>query len=59
MYMFSVLHKDLGFPHILQMVTPYPDITALNEKGETKRIEIELFARALWVMLQEVLGCNS
>jgi len=44
MYMFSVLHKDLGFPYILQMGTPYPDITALNEKGETKRIEIELFA---------------
>lgn len=44
MYMFSVLHKDLGFPYILQLGTPYPDVTAINEKGETKRIEIELFA---------------
>lgn len=44
LYMFSVLHKDIGFPYILQIGTGYPDVTAINAKGETKRIEIELFA---------------
>jgi hypothetical protein len=44
MYIFSVIHRQIGFPYILAMGVPYPDITAINDKGETKRIEIELFA---------------
>ena len=40
----SVLHKDIGFPYIVQMGIACPDLIAINEKGETKKIEIELFA---------------
>jgi len=44
LYMFSVLHKDIGFPYIVQIGVGYPDVTAINDKGETKKIEIELLA---------------
>jgi hypothetical protein len=44
MYLFSVLHREIGFPYIVAMGQPYPDVIALNSEGETKRIEIELLA---------------
>jgi len=44
MYLFSVLHRDIGFPYIVSMGQPYPDIIAINDKGEIKRIEIELLS---------------
>lgn len=44
MYLFSMLHREIGFPYIISMGQPYPDVIAINSKGETKRIEIELFA---------------
>jgi hypothetical protein len=44
MYLFSVLHREIGFPYVVSIGQPYPDVIAINSKGETKRLEIELFA---------------
>jgi hypothetical protein len=43
-YLFSLLHREIKFPYIVTIQEPYPDITAINDKGEIKKIEIELFA---------------
>lgn len=43
-YLFAVLHREIGFPYITLIQKEYPDITAIDSKGETKRIEIELYA---------------
>jgi hypothetical protein len=44
LYLFSVLHKQIGFPYITAIQTGYPDVTVINDKGETKRLELEVLA---------------
>jgi len=55
MYMFSMLHKEIGFPYIVSIGQAYPDVTAINDKGETEKLEIELFASQFD---HDPKGCN-
>ena len=42
--MFSVMHREIGFPYIVKIQTKYPDVIAMNQDRESKRIELEVFA---------------
>lgn len=44
LYLFSVLHRQIGFPDVVSIQTEFPDVTAINAKGEIKKIELEVFA---------------
>ena len=44
LYLFSVLHKDIGFPYILKIQEKFPDVTALDKDKNIARIELEVFA---------------
>jgi hypothetical protein len=39
--LFAKLHKACGFPRLLKVGEPYPDIIAVDEKGLQARIEVE------------------
>lgn len=43
-YLFSVLHRDLGFPYVLKLQTAFPDCVVINKNRETKTIEFEVMA---------------
>lgn len=40
-YLFAKHHRELGFPFIVKLRSKYPDVIAINTKGETKLIELE------------------
>ena len=40
-YLFASHHRRLGFPFIVRLRNRFPDVTALDTKGETKLIELE------------------
>jgi hypothetical protein len=40
-YLFARHHKEIGFPFIVKLRSQYPDVIAIDTKGETKRIELE------------------
>ena len=42
--LFSMYHRELGFPYILKIQRDYPDAIAIDEFGDVKLIEFELFA---------------
>lgn len=43
-YLFSVLHRDLGFPYVLKIRSEFPDAVVIDRNRETKTIEFELRA---------------
>jgi hypothetical protein len=43
-YLFSQLHRELGFPYILKFQKDFPDVIVLDKNREPKKIEIERFA---------------
>ena len=55
MYLFSILHREIGFPYIVSIGTEYPDVTAIDDKGETKKLEIEVYATQF---NHDPKGCN-
>lgn len=44
LYLFSVLHRDLGFPYVLKIRNEFPDATVIDKQKEVKTIEFELKA---------------
>ncbi|MEM2126609.1 MAG: hypothetical protein QXH67_00090 [Candidatus Bathyarchaeia archaeon] len=44
--LFGRYHRELGFPYILAVRDRFPDIIAIDEDGELKRIELELKSRS-------------
>lgn len=40
-YIFASYHRKLGFPFIVRMRKRFPDVTAIDTRGEVKRIELE------------------
>ena len=42
--LFCMYHRELGFPYILRIQSPFPDATVIDAKGEQKTIEFKLFA---------------
>jgi len=44
MFLFSKVHKKVGFPYITKIQKDYPDVFALDNDRTMKRIEIETYA---------------
>jgi len=42
--LFSMYHRELGFPYFLKIQSGFPDATVVDSKGNVKYIEFELFA---------------
>ena len=42
--LFAMYHRELGFPYILKVKSDYPDAIVIDEFGDVKLIEFELFA---------------
>ena len=42
--LFSMYHRELGFPYFLKIQSGFPDATVVDSKGNVKNIEFELFA---------------
>jgi len=43
-FLFSKYHIKLGFPMITKIAPAFPDAEAINDRGEHKKIEFEVFA---------------
>jgi len=43
-YLFSILHRELGFPYIVHISDAFPDATALDNQKNLVKIEFELRA---------------
>ena len=43
-YLFSVLHRELGFPYILKLGESFPDATVLDNEKKERKIEFELYS---------------
>jgi len=43
-YLFSILHGELGFPYIVRFQEKFPDVTVMDKDRNTVRIEIEVLA---------------
>lgn len=41
LFLFSKLHSELGYPTVVKIQIEFPDIQALDERGDTIRIELE------------------
>ena len=44
LFLFSKLHEHMGFPYIMKIQKEYPDVFAIDENRNQKRIEIETWA---------------
>ncbi|MEM4713832.1 MAG: hypothetical protein QXQ61_04700 [Candidatus Bathyarchaeia archaeon] len=42
--LFAMYHRELGFPYILKIKSDYPDAIVIDELGDVKLVEFELFA---------------
>lgn len=42
--LFAMYHRELGFPYILKVKSDYPDAVVIDEFGDVKSVEFELFA---------------
>ncbi|MCM8826886.1 MAG: hypothetical protein NC904_05135 [Candidatus Omnitrophica bacterium] len=42
--LFSMYHRELGFPYILRIQSAFPDATVIDDRGEIRNIEFKLFA---------------
>jgi len=40
-YLFAKHHREIGFPFIVKLRSKFPDVTAIDTKGERKLIELE------------------
>lgn len=57
-YLFSVLHRDLGFPYVLKVQTAFPDCVAINNSRQTKTIEFEVMASDFLYHGHPKSGCD-
>lgn len=58
LYIFSLYHKDLGFPYIIRIRNEFPDAEVMNEKKEIKKIEFEIKASDFLMHKHDKKGCD-
>ena len=58
LYIFARHHRKLGFPYIKRIQQDFPDIVALDDKGDEKRIELEMFASEFESHRHPPQGCE-
>jgi len=57
-YLFSVLHRDLGFPYVLKIRTEFPDATVIDKNRDKKTIEFEVNATDFIAHGHPKKGCD-
>lgn len=58
MYLFSLLHREIGFQYIISLSSEFPDAKVMNEKKEVKTIEFELRASSFIEHKHDPKGCD-
>ena len=56
--LFAMYHRELGFPYILKIKRDYPDGIVIDEFGEVKTIEFELFASNFLIHGHDAEKCD-
>lgn len=56
--LFSMYHRELGFPYISRVGTKFPDAEVLDESGEKKNVEFELFSRNFKIHRHPAKECD-
>jgi len=56
--LFSMYHRELGFPYVLSVGAAFPDAIVLDESGEKKSIEFELFSKTFQIHRHPVDECD-
>lgn len=57
-YLFSVFHRDLGFPYIIKIRNEFPDAIVMTNKKEVKRVEFEVRASDFISHGHDRQGCD-
>jgi hypothetical protein len=52
-YLFSVLHRELGFPYIIHISGAYPDATVIDNQKQPRKVEFELKSSGFMPHLSE------
>jgi hypothetical protein len=58
LYLFSVFHRELGFPYIIKIRNEFPDAIVMNKRKEMKRIEFEIRASDFLAHRHDKRGCD-
>ena len=56
--LFAMYHRELGFPYILRVGSEFPDAIVLDENGERKSIEFELFSKSFLQHRHPISECD-
>ncbi len=56
--LFAMYHRELGFPYILRVGSEFPDAVVLDENGERKSIEFELFSKSFLQHRHPISECD-
>jgi hypothetical protein len=57
-YLFSVFHRELGFPYIIKIRNEFPDALVMDKKREVKGIEFEVRASDFIQHKHDKKGCD-
>lgn len=57
-FLFALLHQELGFPYIMKVRDTFPDAEVMNKQRESKKIEFELLASSFIQHRHDPSGCD-
>ena len=57
-YLFSVFHRELGFPYIIKIRNEFPDALVMDKKRNVKRVEFEVRASDFIQHKHDKKGCD-
>ena len=57
-YLFSVFHRELGFPYIIKIRNEFPDAFVMDKRRDVKRIEFEVRASDFIQHKHDKKGCD-
>lgn len=57
-YLFSVFHRELGFPYIIKIRNEFPDAIVMDKKKNVKRLEFEVRASDFIQHKHDKKGCD-
>lgn len=57
-YLFSIFHRDMGFPYIIKLRNEFPDAIVMDSNRDTKKIEFEVFASSFISHGHNKSGCD-
>ena len=57
-YLFSVFHRELGFPYVIKIRNEFPDAIVMDKKKGVKKIEFEVRASDFILHKHDKHGCD-